>query len=390
MDTPEAFLSHWLNADRLRVYPRLLVAVFAGLAIAWFLRFHDLLDADHAPLGSDFITYWSAGQLALSGHTVDSWNLALMGAAERAAIPGNHMQFAWFYPPTAFLIVQPLATLPYPVAYALFEALTLAGFLWMMRRVLPVKGGIWLVLAFPGVLLNILYGQNAFLTATLGGLALHWRRDRPVLAGIALGLLASKPHLALLFPLVLLLDRNWRMLVSAGITVVAAALAATGLTGIDAWPAWWQALSLARELVENGRLPWPQMPTVFAQTRLLGAPLWLAWALHMTIATIAVIALLRLWCRTSDTGLQSAALVCCTLLVSPYLYHYDELWLALPLAWLSLAGHRLGWQPGEREWLLAAWWQPYAGVILAIVAPILLGPFLTAMLMHITWRMSAR
>ena len=55
----------------------------------------------------------------------------------------------------------------------------------------------------------------------MGALAL--RRTRPVTAGILLGCLTFKPQLGILFPFLLLFERNWTMIASAALTAAALA-----------------------------------------------------------------------------------------------------------------------------------------------------------------------
>jgi hypothetical protein len=56
----------------------------------------------------------------------------------------------------------------------------------VLRRILPQPLTLWAGLAFPGALLSIEHGQNAFFTTGLLGWALLLPR-RPVAAGILIG-----------------------------------------------------------------------------------------------------------------------------------------------------------------------------------------------------------
>jgi len=139
----------------------------------------------------------------------------------------KELVFAWHYPPTFLLAVLPLGLLAYPAALGVF---TLAGAgLWaaLVRRVAADRRAWIVAAAAPAGLINLLDGQNGFLTAALAGFALLLLARRPVLAGVLIGLLAIKPHLAVLFPLALLADRQWRAIAAAAIT--AALFAATSI-----------------------------------------------------------------------------------------------------------------------------------------------------------------
>ncbi|MEN3967599.1 glycosyltransferase family 87 protein, partial [Mammaliicoccus sciuri] len=75
----------------------------------------------------------------------------------------------------------------------------------------------WLIpaLAFPGVWVTLVTGQNSLFTAAAAGAALVLLRRSPVAAGACIAMLCIKPQLGILFPLYLLCERQWRTLASA-------------------------------------------------------------------------------------------------------------------------------------------------------------------------------
>jgi alpha-1,2-mannosyltransferase len=96
-----------------------------------------------------------------------------------------------------------LAWMPYGVALAVWQAVTLALYLLSIRAIVapPLRAAgrddfLWLLLAlaFPAVLINIGHGQNGFLTAALLSGALVVLDRRPIAAGILLGFLVYKPQ----------------------------------------------------------------------------------------------------------------------------------------------------------------------------------------------------
>jgi len=160
------------------------------------------------PTSSDFVSFYAAGKLALAGTPALAYDQAAhLLAEQQATVPGAIYQY-FFYPPVYLLLCAPLALLPYYVAYAVFEAGTLALFALVMRAVLRERGYGWLAprLAFPAVWWTLGQGQNAFLTAALLGLFTLLIDTQPVRAGILLGALCYKPHLGLL---ALLAGRRW-------------------------------------------------------------------------------------------------------------------------------------------------------------------------------------
>ena len=364
--TTRAIRPHWLNPERLRVYPRMVLAVIVLTAIAWMARSKHLVDSRGKPIGYDFITFWAASHLALTHHAADAYNIPLIFKAENLAVPASRGVFVWYYPPTFYLLILPLALLPYLLSYWVFTLTTLAVYLAAFRHLLRTglqsyaRPALWCLAGFAGLWLNLFHGQNAFLTAALAAAALLTLDTQPILAGVFLGLLAIKPHLALLFPVVLIVIGAWRTLLTALITGSTFLALGTAVLGVDTLKACLGSLRYARLFLEGGFLPWVKMPTVFALLRLLHVPVTAAYLVHGIVALLATAAVWRIWRVSQDRQLQSAVLMTATFLISPYVFDYDLAWLAFPIAWLALLGLRDGWRPSEREALVAAWVLPVA------------------------------
>jgi Glycosyltransferase family 87 len=85
-----------------------------------------------------------------------------------------------------------LETLSYALTMYAWLAGTLAGYVLVVRKIAPHPLTTGLILAYPGTYMNIVYGQNGFLSAMLLGLGLLLLERRPVWAGIILDLLVIK------------------------------------------------------------------------------------------------------------------------------------------------------------------------------------------------------
>jgi len=377
---------HWLNRERLTAYPRICLVVLLLTAVVWVAISENGIDAQGKPLGYDFITFWGASHLALEGNAVGAYDPATILGAERLAVPENAQIFLWHYPPTFYLVILPLALLPYGLAFLLFVGASFAGYLAVIRRIVSLPGTWMPLVAFPGVLINLFHGQNAFLTAALMGGALLLLPLRPVLAGVLIGLLTIKPHLGILLPLVLLATGQWRALLCAALTTGLFLLISIAVMGQDTLAAFWHNLPLVRQVLEEGLLSWDKMPTFFAFSRLLGAPIWAAYFLHLLVAVAAAACVLWVWLKTPLPNLRNAALVTGTLLISPYLFDYDLAWLGLSIAWLGLEGYRKGWLKGEREILAVAWLLPLLMAPIVGLSHIQIAPFVLAGLLGVIVR----
>lgn len=349
---------HWLNAERVNVYSWIFLVIFS-IFLGFLIHdsFISTTAKDPRP-DRDFITFYAAAELAQAGQAVDAYNLEKMYAAEKA-VWAKSEKYAWFYPPTFHAFIKPLVILDYKPAFAAFMLLTLLLYVFAANQ-LATNQQIWFpLLAFPAVLVNLIYGQNAFLTAGLGMLAFVYLEKRPWLAGICIGLLAIKPHMAVLFPLVLICGRHGQAFVSAAVTALLICLLSTWVIGYESWPAFIHSLSDARHFLESGQLRWSQMISLFSAIKLLGGSTMLAYNVHIAYAAALSLLCAYVWLNSQDLALRASSLVLASLHFSPYMYDYELVWMAIPLILLSLRGVQLGWIRGEREILLLAWLFPF-------------------------------
>ncbi|GAB3100639.1 glycosyltransferase family 87 protein [Cupriavidus yeoncheonensis] len=366
----------------------MLTLVLLGV-VAWCFLAKGLLTAQGKPLGYDFITFWAASRMGLDGHPQDAYNVALIFQAETAAVPGIEVVFAWFYPPTFYLLILPLALLPYLVAYFAFLLPTLAAYVVVFRRIAQGREAMWCLAAFSGAWMNVVHGQNAFLTAALAAAALLCLERRPIVSGILIGLLAIKPHLAVLFPVALAASGAWATFFVAGATALLLITAGTAVLGTATLSAFLGSLPFVQNALETGALPWIKMPTIFAMLRLVNAPVPAAWLAQGIVACAAALAVWIVWRRSRELALRASALMTATFLVSPYAYDYDLAGLAFPIAWLAVDGIRRGWLRGEREVLLAAWLLPLPMAPLAAATSIQTGPIALVGLLLLILRRAA-
>jgi hypothetical protein len=383
-----AWREDWLNEARVSVYPKILLALYIVLGIGWIALSTDFVDRSGKPLGYDFITFWAASDLALHGQAGDVFDPAKIFAAQQRAVAANQSVYLWHYPPVFLLFVLPLALVPYLVSCALFVGVTLAIYILYLRRLVDSRHTLWVLLAFPGVFVNLMHGQNGFMTAVLiaaGSLALE---RRPILAGILIGALCYKPHFGLLFPLVLLAGRHWIAFASAAVTAAAICGAATLVFGIEGWVGFFNNLALTRHVLEVGFLPWYKMPTLFAALRMLDASLPVAYAAQFLGAAAATVVTVHVWYRRLGTfELRVALLAVALLLISPYSFDYDLVILALPIGLVVADGLRRGWMPGVRTLLLAAYFSPLVLPGIAEKLSLQFMPFvLLALFAAIRWR----
>lgn len=367
----------WLHGGRARAWCRTLAVISLIAAVGWVALSHGGVDRAGRPLGTDFVSFWSASRLALDGQAAAAYDMPAHAAAQRAALPGaGDDYYAFFYPPVFLLLCLPLALLPYVPALAAWLAAGFAAYLVCIRAILPQHWAVLPAAAFPAVLVNAGHGQNGYLSAACMGAGVILLERRPFLAGLCWGALIYKPHLMLAAPVAVLFARRWAVLAGAAVSAAGLTALSWAVLGSSAWQAFRRATPLAQATLEQGLVePW-KMQSVFAAARLWGASLGSAYALHAAtlVAACAVLA----WSASRRPGGQAEGvlLVSATLLCSPFMLDYDLACLAIPLAWVAADAQRTGWLPWEKLVLLAGYVLPLASRVLAMggvpVAPLVL------------------
>ena len=339
-------------------------AFFAGL---WIYDLKGLFDA------TDFVNVWAAGHLVLDGHPALAYDWDIQKQVEIAVLgqdfPGR---FAWHYPPPFLFVATLLARFPYPIAFLGWMAISLSPYLAVMRAIVGRHFGLMLAIALPMVFANMMTGQNGFLTAALIGGTLYLMPVRPILAGVCLGLLSYKPQYGLLFPLVLIAAGQWKVFSSAGVTAILLVFVSWLAFGAESWQAFFHWLPMASQaILSEGRAAWWKLHSIFALVRHLGGTESLAWAFQWVLTASVAIVLALMWRSRVPYTVKSMALAAGTLLTTPYLYVYDMMVLAIPIAFLV----RIGLKSGFRDYGLPALGGAVALIVIFIFtgAPVGLG-----------------
>jgi arabinofuranan 3-O-arabinosyltransferase len=322
---------------------------------------------------TDFINVWAAGRLALEGHPAQAWDWDIQRPIEVAQLGQDFLgYFAWHYPPPFLFVASLLARLPYGAAFMGWVFISLIPYLVVMRAIVGRPFGWMLALAAPMVLNNALVGQNGFFTAALIGGTLYLMPVRPVLAGICLGLLSYKPQYGLLFPLVLIAASQWTVFFSAAAVTVLMAVVSWFAFGTESWQAFFHWMPMfSQAFLTEGKATWWKLQSLFSLVRFLGGTEQLAWIFQWVLTATVAVVLAVMWRSRVSYSLKAAALATGTLLITPYLFMYDMMVLAIPVAFLVRIGLRSGFQPYELPALGCA-----AALILSFImfgAPVGLG-----------------
>lgn len=322
---------HWRGRDVLAAFVigNLFILVLFARDI---VRFDHGLVANNAFWGRDFINVWSAGRLLIEGRLAILYDLPAYHAWQVSHF-GAIGQHNFSYPPLVLPLMLPFGALPYPLALAAWTLATGALFLhaarpwWREATGLPA----WLVLATPAALVNVWAGHYGSLVGAL--LLYGWRaleQGRARRAGLFFGLLAIKPHLAMLIPLVLLVRREWR----AAFTAAATVGALVGFSVLLFPPALWQqylgaTAGLQASMIDAGDNFFRYMSTSLATALIaLSVPHGVALACQavLGLAATAAVAHAARACSVRTTALMAAT---ATFLILPYAFNYDLTVVAL-------------------------------------------------------------
>ncbi len=327
-----------------------LMIATAVYSIAYVVAFSmDAAQGDH-PVGGDFGVFWNTSRDLHVGSAVAIYD-SRVESMHRILYKGelifeNDGPFP--YPPHFLLFLWPLAFLNFYLAYAIWIGMGFAGFLWVMTRpgltaqYPAVKE--WAGRYYPAIiatslfsLVNLIAGQTGFFVAILFLAGWFGRKSHPVLAGICFGLLTFKPHVGLLIPIILLLERNWRCIGSAALTAGALAFITTLCFGVDIWQ---HFLDHNRVFLEFIHMSIPHyllngMFSVFYSAYYTGFSESVAYAAQL-VASLAVIAvILRYYTRIQEESWRAALVLLGSAVLSPYsLTHDIAIWLPV---WFMLA-----------------------------------------------------
>jgi arabinofuranan 3-O-arabinosyltransferase len=307
---------------------------------------------DGRGIPTDFVNVWAAGRLVLDGHPAQAWDWNIQKQVELAVLHQDFIgYFAWHYPPPFLFVASLLAQFPYAAAFIGWVSASFVPYLVMMRAIVGRNFGWLLAIAFPMVFNNALVGQNGFLTAALIGGTLYLIPVRPILAGVCLGLLSYKPQYGLLFPIVLIAASQWTVFFTAAVTAVGLAFASWLAFGTESWQAFFHWMPMfSQAFLTEGKAPWWKMHSLFSLVRYFGGTEPLAWAFQWVLTASVAVVLALMWRSRINYTLKAAALAVGTLLTTPYLFIYDMMVLAVPVAFLL----RIGFKEGFRRYELPA------------------------------------
>jgi hypothetical protein len=302
-------------------------------------------------LGGDFMEFYTFGRLALDGNWAWQYDWSAFDALQVSLLPASSdYDYRPSYPPLVPALYAPFALLPFATAFAAWLAASTVAYGCLMAvaarpwRHPSHAPEVLASLIFPPFIAHQVLGQSTIwpLIGFVGGWWLM-TRGRPVLAGIALSLVAIKPHLGMALAIVLVATRSWPTISGIGLGCGAQAILTALVCGTGAVTAYVRTTII---VLHNPMLIDPTDPR---HTHALRTSL--ERITSVTTATVAWLVLcgviawltVKVWRRSEEWTLRFATLLVATLLISPHVQTYDAILLAPATLWLTqwaLQNHR--------------------------------------------------
>ncbi|MEZ5919774.1 MAG: glycosyltransferase family 87 protein [Parvularculaceae bacterium] len=334
----------------------LLLLINAGVFAAVMLSSTGVVASDGIVKGGDFSVFKLAGDMVREGNFLAAYGDGAIPEMLRTHYPeaDTNFELYWLYPPSMFFLVAALGFLPYFAAYGLWSGGSLALYAGVFANEWKKRLAIFLLLACPTTFQAIITGQTGLITASLLFIAAINAERRPILAGVAAGLLTVKPQLGLLIPVAFLASGNGRAFIAAALTAILIAALSTLIFGAESWTAFFDAARAQGARLNSDIFPFRKLVSPYGALSYLGAPAIVANGVQVAASLALAFYVGVVWRRAKDPMIKAAALLAAAPLASPYAFYY-EMTIIAPAAFL-IARHGLnhGWIAYEREMLAAA------------------------------------
>jgi hypothetical protein len=296
----------------------------------------------HPALNSDFMAFWSFPRFAAAGNMLAIYNAAALQGFQKALYPGFQSFYPFLYPPTWLLATFWLKYFSFAQAqtiWTLSGLAALAAAAWRFFAPGWRGAGVLVMLASPAALLNGATGETGFFSTALllAGFAALPRR--PVLAGIAFGMLTLKPQLGVLIPIFLLARGESRVIAAAAVTALVLIALSCMFFPPALWGEWAHTLPSyqAGYFAAGHKLNLNIIVTVAANLVTLGASIKTAWAAQ-ACASLAVAIAVFFAARRAEQKHAVAVLFAGIFLAVPHAYAYDSIILTAALVLAAESG----------------------------------------------------
>ncbi len=298
--------------------------------IRFYLPSHGIIDVNGNIVGDDFVNVWFGARLAMRNEMHALYFPSEYVQHMAGAFSQHFYDHNFSYFPNVLPLILVFGLLPYLPSLAFWTFFGTASLIAALKRNKFSQlslASLFLIAFSPANILNAIGGQNGAFTGALflGGLFLC--RASPLTAGVLFGILTVKPHLGILIPFVLLLQRNWRCIASASVTALLLITTSVLIWGIAPWqyymagtmPFQTEFLSVHRPDAKNMLMPGPYEDL----STLMHVPEWYAVIICVCIGMAALWMSFHLLIKEGLTPRVILMLATTTLIILPYGFEYD-------------------------------------------------------------------
>lgn len=373
-----------------------LLCLLGGFAF-WILIVNDFSRLDgwivqnEVMIGHDFVNVWTGGRLVLDHRVADLYDLSAYRSAQHAYVGHALVGHNYSYPPLGLPLTVPFGALPYPLALAAWTVVTAALFVVAARPWLrDLQLSPLFALLLPASILNIWNGHYGFLIGALWLSGWSAIDDRPRAAGLRFGLIAIKPHIGIMVPLILAIRGQWAAFVAAAVTIIVLILTSILLFGLAPWSDYLSVTAGQQSaMIDAGSAFFASLSTSSATSMFgLGANRTLAFATHGLVAATAIYVVADSARHRSIPSRELALIAAtATFLVLPYAFLYDLTVVSLAALWtLIYRADRLS-RPQSAA-LVVAFLGAQVGFLVSQLAGVLVTPLALLLQLAVQWRVA--
>ena len=125
----------WLTRERIRLIAAAILIASAAGFLYLIVTAHGLVDQQGRPLGTDFSDVYAAGTYVLEGDPEAPFDPPRQHAREQQIFGEATPFYGWHYPPFFLFAAAALALMPYGIALAVWQAVTLGLYLLTIRAI---------------------------------------------------------------------------------------------------------------------------------------------------------------------------------------------------------------------------------------------------------------
>ncbi len=397
--TEQACFRHMSRARVGIVAIALLTSAYCWLVVFTTPSYPGAIGVNYNTVGTDWMVFHGAAQSYFGG------NLATIFDGNRFTDFLNKTYSAWLsaklpfrpwvYPPNYLLLLLPFGLMNFITSYTIFQIVTAGGLVAAIvtggghdkhtAKIVAIGA-----LCCPAASVNVVDGQNAFLTAALLVAGIRLLESHQLLAGILLGIASIKPQFAFLVPVALVAARQWRAMLGAAASASALIIVSAAIFGVEYWSIWLHQAVMAitspnPKWIEYARM-WGN--SVWTCSVLMGMTPVMASVAQMASSLFATVAVAIAFYRSMNCYTKMAVFLAATILAAPHWSPYDA--ILLVLAGLYLLAQREDSRSVMWPWLLvlALWFVPLVSPPVIVqagrVVPLIIAGFIFVAL-RIKW-----